>query len=54
MTIGSTTMHEIICTHCSKTFKVDEVGYADILKQVSEAMRGAALAFKTCGVLCRS
>ncbi|SMF24522.1 hypothetical protein SAMN02745866_01598 [Alteromonadaceae bacterium Bs31] len=27
-------MHEIICPHCSKAFKVDEAGYADILKQV--------------------
>ena len=27
-------MHEIICPHCQKAFKVDEAGYADILKQV--------------------
>jgi hypothetical protein len=27
-------MHEIICPHCEKAFKVDETGYADILKQV--------------------
>lgn len=27
-------MNEIICPHCSKAFKVDESGYADILKQV--------------------
>lgn len=27
-------MHEIICPHCHKAFKVDEAGYADILKQV--------------------
>ncbi len=27
-------MNEIICPHCKKTFKVDEVGFADILKQV--------------------
>lgn len=27
-------MHEIICPHCKKAFKVDEAGYADILKQV--------------------
>ena len=27
-------MHEIICPHCRKAFKVDEAGYADILKQV--------------------
>ena len=29
-------MHEIICPHCSKAFKVDETGYADILKQVRD------------------
>ena len=29
-------MHEIICPHCNKTFKVDEAGYADILKQVRD------------------
>lgn len=27
-------MHEIICPHCGKAFKVDETGYADIVKQV--------------------
>jgi hypothetical protein len=27
-------MHEIICPHCGKTFKIDEAGYANILKQV--------------------
>jgi hypothetical protein len=27
-------MNEIICPHCKKAFKVDEAGYADILKQV--------------------
>jgi hypothetical protein len=27
-------MHEIICPHCSKAFKIDEAGYAEILKQV--------------------
>lgn len=27
-------MREIICPHCSKAFKVDEAGYADIVKQV--------------------
>lgn len=27
-------MHEIICPNCKKAFKVDEAGYADILKQV--------------------
>ncbi|GGI27720.1 MULTISPECIES: DUF2130 domain-containing protein [Bradyrhizobium] len=30
-------MHEIICPHCDKAFKVDEAGYADILKQVRDA-----------------
>ncbi len=29
-------MYEIICPHCKKTFKVDEAGYADILKQVRD------------------
>ena len=27
-------MHEIICPHCEKAFKVDEAGYADIVKQI--------------------
>ncbi len=27
-------MNEIICPHCKKAFKIDEAGYADILKQV--------------------
>ena len=30
-------MHEINCPHCGKAFKVDETGYADILKQVRDA-----------------
>lgn len=29
-------MHEIICPHCSKAFKIDKAGYADILKQVRD------------------
>jgi len=29
-------MREIICPHCDKAFKVDEAGYADILKQVRD------------------
>ena len=29
-------MHEIICPHCGKAFKIDEAGYADILKQVRD------------------
>ena len=29
-------MHEIICPHCHKAFKIDEAGYADILKQVRD------------------
>jgi len=27
-------MHEITCPHCGKAFKIDESGYADIIKQV--------------------
>ena len=30
------TMNEIICPHCDKAFKVDEAGYANILKQVHD------------------
>ena len=30
-------MHEIICPHCKKAFKIDEAGYADIQKQVRDA-----------------
>ena len=30
-------MHEIICPHCNKAFKVDEAGYANILKQVRDS-----------------
>ena len=29
-------MNEIICPHCNKAFKIDEAGYADILKQVRD------------------
>lgn len=29
-------MHEIICPHCKKEFKIDEAGYAEILKQVRD------------------
>ena len=29
-------MNEIICPHCDKAFKVDEAGYANILKQVHD------------------
>ena len=29
-------MREIICPHCEKAFKIDEAGYADILKQVRD------------------
>jgi len=29
-------MNEIICPNCNKTFKVDEAGFADILKQVRD------------------
>lgn len=30
-------MNEIICPHCSKAFKIDEAGYADIVKQVRDS-----------------
>lgn len=30
-------MHDIICPHCSKAFKIDETGYSDILKQVRDS-----------------
>lgn len=30
-------MHEIICPHCNKAFKIDDAGYADILKQVRDS-----------------
>lgn len=30
-------MHEITCPHCDKAFKIDETGYADILKQVRDS-----------------
>jgi len=30
-------MNEIICPHCDKAFKVDETGYAHILKQVRDS-----------------
>lgn len=33
----TTVTNEIICPHCTKAFKVDETGYADILKQVRDA-----------------
>jgi hypothetical protein len=29
-------MHEVICPHCGKAFKIDEAGYANILKQVRD------------------
>ena len=29
-------MHEIVCPHCTKAFKIDEAGYAEILKQVRD------------------
>ncbi len=29
-------INEIICPNCKKAFKVDEAGYADILKQVRD------------------
>jgi len=30
-------MHEIICPHCRKAFKIDKAGYANILKQVRDS-----------------
>lgn len=36
-------MHEIICPHCGKAFKIDEAGYADILKQVRDREFAKAL-----------
>ena len=30
-------MHDIICPNCRKAFKIDEAGYADILKQVRDS-----------------
>lgn len=36
-------MHEIKCPHCSKTFNIDEAGYADILKQVRDEAFDKAL-----------
>ena len=32
----SRNMNEIICPHCKKAFKIDEAGFADILKQVHD------------------
>lgn len=29
-------MNEIICPHCKNAFKIDEAGFADILKQVRD------------------
>ena len=29
-------MNDILCPHCGKAFKIDEAGYADILKQVRD------------------
>lgn len=29
-------MNDIICPHCGKAFKIDDSGYADILKQVRD------------------
>jgi hypothetical protein len=35
-TLFKKNMNEIICPHCKKAFKVDEAGFADILKQVRD------------------
>lgn len=37
-------MHEIVCPHCNKAFKIDEAGYADIAMQVRNHEFEAALA----------
>ena len=29
-------MNEITCPHCTKSFKLDDAGYADILRQVRD------------------
>lgn len=29
-------MHEVICPHCKKAFKIDEAGYAEIVKQIRD------------------
>jgi hypothetical protein len=34
---GVENMNDIICPHCGKAFKIDEAGYADILKQVRDS-----------------
>ena len=31
------TIHDLICPHCGKAFKIDETSYADILKQVRDS-----------------
>lgn len=36
-------MNEIICPHCKKAFKVDEAGFADIVKQVRDQQFTAEL-----------
>ena len=36
-------MQEINCPHCGKAFKIDESGYADILKQVRDSEFDQAL-----------
>ena len=34
--LGEFKLHDIKCPHCNKAFKIDETGYADILKQVRD------------------
>ena len=36
-------MQEIICPHCNKAFKIDETGYANILKQIRDGAFGQQL-----------
>ena len=38
-------MNEIKCPHCDKSFKLDDAGYADILKQVKNHEFEIELAF---------
>jgi hypothetical protein len=37
-------MHEVVCPHCNKAFKIDEAGYADIVKQIRDREFESALA----------
>ena len=41
--ISENKMNEIICPNCKKAFKVDEAGFAEILKQVRDHQFGEEL-----------